>query len=318
MNIFLKINLSVNNLESLSSNLNLNAIINKYKLLSIYRFNIFHKNISKYACCIIDFKTGNIIDIIEGRKLKNWDSYTQLLDKEELKKVKYISIDLFDTYREVKNIYFPNAILCCDSFHVIKNINKILKDERIKVMRRHKKDSVEYYLLKKFNYLLMMDSSNIKENKAKYNKKLKRYINYPQLLELILDIDSILKEAYELKVLYLCFNSTATIESSREELADIIKDYASSNIEGYRQFSTTLIKWFNEIINSFATYEDQRISNGKIEGKNSQIKTIIKNANGFRNFSRMRNRIIILLKQGFTSCFKRYEPNNKTTRKKTR
>ena len=64
-------------------------------------------------------------------------------------------------------------------------------------MKRYDKDSQEYYLLKNFNYLLMKDSSKIEDNKPRYNKKLKRYINQPQLLELILNIDKNLKEAYE-------------------------------------------------------------------------------------------------------------------------
>lgn len=93
-------------------------------------------------------------------------------------------------YRPIRGIQAGSkATLVCDSFHVIKNINNILKKERIKVMKRYDKDTVEYYLLKNFNFLLMMDSSKVYENKAKYNKKLQRYINYPQLLELILNID---------------------------------------------------------------------------------------------------------------------------------
>lgn len=159
-------------------------------------------------------------------------------------------------------------------------------------MKRFEKDSVEYYLLKNFNFLLMMDSTKVKENKARYNKKLRRYVNYPQLLELILEIDSTLKEAYSLKELYLIFNSTSTYEDARVDLSMIIQEYASSHIEGYRQFSSTLINWFEEIVNSFILYKGKRISNGKIEGTNSRIKTILKNADGFRNFSRMRNRIM--------------------------
>ena len=127
---------------------------------------------------------------------------------------------------------------------------------------------------------------------AKYNHKLKRYINYPQLLELILNISPLLKEAYELKELYLVFNSTSDISNARIGLSEVINEYASSSIESYRRFSTTLIEWFDEIVNSFHTFNGQRISNAKIEGTNSRIKTILKNANGFRNFSRMRNRIM--------------------------
>ncbi|MBS5115580.1 MAG: transposase [Erysipelotrichaceae bacterium] len=182
--------------------------------------------------------------------------------------------------------------MCCDSFHIIKNINILLKNERIKLMKKYEKNSIEYYLLKHFHFLLMMDSSKIKENKARYNHKLKRYINYPQLLELILDINPILKEAYNLKELYLIFNSISSIEDARINLSEVIREYSSSNIESYRKLSITLIEWFEEIINSFILYKGKRISNGKIEGTNSRIKTILKNANGFKNFSRMRNRIM--------------------------
>lgn len=159
-------------------------------------------------------------------------------------------------------------------------------------MKRYDKDSQEYYLLKNFNYLLMKDSSKTEDNKPRYNKKLKRYINQPQLLELILNIDKNLKEAYELKKSYLIFNSTSNFENACKALSQIIGEYASCNIEGYRQFSSTLIDWLDEIVNSFIIYNGKRISNGRIEGTNSRIKTILKTANGFRNFSRMRNRIM--------------------------
>lgn len=66
-------------------------------------------------------------------------------------------------------------------------------------------------------------------------------------------------------------------------------------MESYRKYTSTLLNWFEQIINSFNMYESSRISNGKIEGTNSRIKTILKNANGFKNFSRMRNRIMFLL-----------------------
>lgn len=261
-------------------------------VISIDEFYWNRKSKTKYACAIIDFNTGSIIDILNGRRLKNWDSYTQIIERKEREKVKFVCIDLYETYRQVQKLYFPKAKLICDSFHVVRNINEILKKERIKTMKRYDKDSQEYYLLKKFSYLLMKDSSKIEDNKPRYNKKLKRYINQPQLLELILNIDKNLKEAYELKESYLIFNSASTYEDARNNLSEIIGEYASCNIEGYRQFSSTLIDWFDEIVNSFIIYNGKRISNGRIEGTNSRIKTILKNANGFRNFSRMRNRIM--------------------------
>lgn len=142
-------------------------------------------------------------------------------------------------------------------------------------------------------------------------------INYPQLLELILNISPVLKEAYELKELYLFFNTTSSINDARVNLSEVINEYASSNIESYRRFSTTLIEWFDEIVNSFHIYNGQRISNSKIEGINSRIKTILKNANGFRNFSRMRNRIMFSLnKNSLPSSLKQSQIIKKSGRKR--
>ena len=76
--------------------------------------------------------------------------------------------------------------------------------------------------------------------------------------------------------MYLIFNSTSTHENARTDLSGIIREYASSSIEGYRQFSSTLIDWCEEIVNSFILYKGKRISNGKIEGTNSRIKIILK------------------------------------------
>ena len=47
-----------------------------------------------------------------------------------------------------------------------------------------------------------------------------------------------------------------------------------------------------EIGSSFIKVNGKRLSNGPMEGINSRIKTMMKSANGFRNFNRFRNRVI--------------------------
>lgn len=61
------------------------------------------------------------------------------------------------------------------------------------------------------------------------------------------------------------------------------------------KFTSTLDNWKQYIANSFIPYtksngEIVRLSNGKIEGKNSYIKKMLKLANGYSNFDRFRNR----------------------------
>ena len=45
-----------------------------------------HKGQNKYMCAILNFKTMEIVDIIDGRTKKAWSSYTQIIDKKELAK----------------------------------------------------------------------------------------------------------------------------------------------------------------------------------------------------------------------------------------
>lgn len=50
-----------------------------------------------------------------------------------------------------------------------------------------------------------------------------------------------------------------------------------------------------EIKNSYIRVGKRRLSNGPIENMNSQIKTIIKTSNGYKDFRRLRNRILYSL-----------------------
>ena len=45
-----------------------------------------HKGQNRYMCVILDFKTMEIVDIIDGRTKKAWSSYTQIINKKELAK----------------------------------------------------------------------------------------------------------------------------------------------------------------------------------------------------------------------------------------
>ncbi len=57
-------------------------------------------------------------------------------------------------------------------------------------------------------------------------------------------------------------------------------------------FGRLLLHWRQEIKNSFIVIDNRRLSNGPMEGVNSRLKCLIKNANGYSNFSRFRNRCI--------------------------
>ena len=57
----------------------------------------------------------------------------------------------------------------------------------------------------------------------------------------------------------------------------------------------TLENWKEEIVNSFHTYDERKLSNGPIEGINRIVKIILRLANGYTNFNRFRNRVLYVL-----------------------
>lgn len=84
-------------------------------------------------------------------------------------------------------------------------------------------------------------------------------------------------------------------ETKEEELTDLIHEFGESNIKEYDEFYNLLINWKPEIVNSFIIYKNRRINNSFIESRNAEIEKLMYMANGFKNFSRTRNRILYCL-----------------------
>ncbi|MBQ1287601.1 MAG: transposase, partial [Erysipelotrichaceae bacterium] len=191
------------------------------------------------------------------------------------------------------------AVICADSFHVIKQLNDSLSKVRIRIMKRYDTASIEYYLLKHFRFLLFERNIDL-DNKARWNKKLERYINLRQLKEELLSIDPQLKRAYELKEDYTSFNASSSYEEAEEKLGKLIDEFTLANIPEYEEFTSSLRRWKKEIVNSFRLYKGRRISNGVAESINSLISLLLFNSKGIRNSERRKKRIMYAVnKEGF-------------------
>lgn len=137
---------------------------------------------STYMCILMDFKDGTIIDVLPDRRKNYLSSYfgkikNKTLDDKtyisELNNVKYVSIDLWDSYKEIAKIYFPKAIICADPFHVLEHLTKCFRTVRLKC-RRNTEDENLQYLLTRFKFIFATDTDL--DNKGRYNKRFKRIL----------------------------------------------------------------------------------------------------------------------------------------------
>lgn len=264
---------------------------------------VYSKKITKtkYCCVLYAPHYKKVIDVLDSRWKINLIDYFAKIPTSEKEKVLFVSIDMYYTYRDVIRLCLPEACICVDSFHVIKQLNNCFQNVRIKIMKRYEhlkycRDNY-YWLLKKYPKFLLADISNLPNGYLRVSKN-GLTMNKHQIIDYCLSIDPQLKLAYDLKEKYREFNLTADITNAEEKLDELILEFQNSKINEYIPFWKLLSNWKYEIINSFNKYNGKRISNGSMERINRSIKILYNISFGSTNFERIRNRIMFTLNEG--------------------
>lgn len=266
----------------------------------------YHQKV--YACVLADFKSSQIYDLLPDRKKYTLAKYFSSISRDTRKTVKYVSMDMWDTYRDIASVYLPDAKICVDSFHVIALINRAFTKVRIRLMNSFDRKSDEYYLLKKYTWLLNKAYREIPSNQKLYVPKYipdigRKHILARELVNLMLEFDPELEVAYMLKEDYLDINRDATEDDIEGRLDHYIKDLKIFSVPEFRTVAGSLSKWHNEIINSFDRVDGRRISNGPVESINSRIQLLKASAAGYRNFDRFRKRVLYSLNKNSSIKF---------------
>lgn len=286
----------------------------------VYAFKSVH---SKYVCVLVDYETQNIIDVLPSRKKATLIDYFMAIPLYERKKVKIVSSDLWESYRIVTKIMFPNAVCAVDHFHVKQEFSRKFERIRIDVMNQYysrkkylekkenktdaekrelKEVSKHYYALKKFNWMFLSNDKRITDPnmEKRYNKVLESYHNYYSIFDFMVKKDAILDLAYDLKYELDTFYSKSTDKNALANIEDLILSFRNSQIKEMMEFGNTLAKWKYEIVNSFIPANGRRISNGLIENRNKSIKLLKHSSNGYLNWDRFRTRILYSLNNDST------------------
>lgn len=103
---------------------------------------------SSYLCILTDNINRSIYDVLDTRNKEHLSLYFSSIPREERCKVKFVTIDMWLPYKEVVNIYLPNAIVAVDPFHVIWHLNRNFERLRLDIMNQCVYGSNGYYLLK--------------------------------------------------------------------------------------------------------------------------------------------------------------------------
>lgn len=250
---------------------------------------------SSYLCIIVNNEKRQLYDILDTRSKEPLSLYFSKFPREQRLNVKYVTIDMWEPYKDVVKVYFPNCIVAVDPFHVIKHLTTGFDNLRISLMKQCIYDSNGYYLLKKWSWLLKTDNVEL-DNERKYNRRFNRTMSRRDILSTIFDSFPILKQAYDLKEEYRYINKNCSYEEALSRFKDIRKKFKDAKITQYDEFTSILFNWEEEILNSFHRPQNsRRLSNSFTENINGKIKLYIAQSKGIQNFERFRKRVIYAL-----------------------
>jgi transposase len=220
----------------------------------------------KYMTIVLDLESGAVVFVGEGKGGDALEPFWKRL-KAARAKIEAVAIDMSQAYFRAVTINLPKAILVFDHFHVIKLFNEKLTQLR-RDLYREAVDLLQKEVLKGTRWLLLKNPENLDEKR-----------NERERLEEALRMNQPLACAYYLKEDLRQIWDQPDKAKAKAALEDWIRRAGASGIRMLQKFAKTLAAHAEGIL----AYYDYSISTGPLEATNNKIKTMQRQAYGFRD-----------------------------------
>ena len=219
-----------------------------------------------YLTLVMDLESGAVVFVGDGRGAGALKPFWKRL-RPSGAKIEAVAMDMSGAYQAAVRANLRKAVIVFDRFHVVKLFNEKLSDLR-RELYREATEVQHKAVLKGTRWLLLKNAENLDEEK---------------------DEKSRLKEALKLN------ESLATAYYLKEDLRRFWeqpgKQFATTFLDGWiRRAEASGIKILQQMAKTLAAhrsgllaYYDVMISSGPMEGTNNKIKTMKRQAYGFRD-----------------------------------
>lgn len=241
----------------------------KPKLKHLRRIAIDEISVGKghrYLTVVLDLESGAVMHVGEGKGGDALKAFWKRL-RSSGAKIEAVATDMSPAYIEAVTKHLPQATLVFDRFHVIKLFNDKLSDLRRELFREAT-DQLHKDVLKGTRWLLLKRPENLDPKR-----------NEPARLQDALRLNQPLATAYYLKEQLGEVWEQEDEQEARVFLLDWIAQAECSGIRMLINFAKTLRSHAWGIL----AYYDHPISTGPLEGTNNKIKTMKRQAYGFRD-----------------------------------
>jgi transposase len=229
----------------------------------------------QYVTIVMDLESGAVVHVSKG---KGGDALTAFWTRLRAShaKIEAVATDMSPAYIEAVTTHLPDATLVFDRFHVIKLYNDKLSDLR-RALYRQLTDTMQKNALKGVRWLLLKRPENLDASRRE-----------PERLREALRLNEPLAIAYQLKDELNEIWEQDDQRAAEALLMDWIVYAESTGIHILKQFAKTLRFHAFGIL----AWYDYPISTSPLEGTNNKIKTMKRQAYGFRDPEFLRLKIL--------------------------
>lgn len=224
-----------------------------------------------YMTIFINLETGEIIHAVEGKSMENVTPFLLQL-KEHAVQLRAMAMDMNAAYASSATTYLPNIDIVFDRFHVIALLNTAI--DEIRRDQQAKCNAVGLRAIKGMRFLLLGNYEKL--NPKKQNS-----------LQCLLEANQPIALAHAMKEQIRLFWAKRTKIEGTKFLCCWIMDAIESEIRELQKAGRTLLRHWEGLVNYFK----HRITNAKTEGINNKIKTMKRQAYGFRDIEYFKLRL---------------------------
>ena len=231
----------------------------------------------RYLTVVLDLQSGAVVFVAAGTAAEALRPFWKRLRRSGAK-IEAVATDLSPAYIAAVSDHLPEAALVFDRFHLMKLLGQKLSDLR-RDLYREATDRLQKKVLKGTRWLLLKNEENLEDAR---NERRRR--------EEALRLNRSLACAYYLKEDLRSLWEQPNKATAAAFLKDWIARAEVSGIRHVKQFANTLAAHRTGIL----AWYDYPISTGPLEGTNNKIKTMKRQAYGFRDHEFFKLKILAI------------------------
>jgi transposase len=220
----------------------------------------------RYLTVVMDLDSGAVVFVGDGKGADALQPFWKRLRPSKAK-IEAVAMDMSAAYRGAVSTHLPGAKIVFDRFHVAKLFNEKLSELR-RALYREATDVMYKEVLKGTRWLLLKNPENLDPEKDEKRR-----------LEEALALNRPLAAAYYLKDDLRRFWEQPGKRFATTFLDGWLRRAEASGIRIVRQMAKTLAAHRSGLL----AYYDVMITSGPLEGTNNKIKTMKRQAYGFRD-----------------------------------